>query len=770
MESYSSKFRIAGIFSLISGALIHYVSLEYGIFVILLGLLSIYISNLKPSELRNKKVLILIFGIIMVFINIISGILIIIGYDELTNYLHNNKDPIDEKEKVSDEVKKIDLLLKLGTFMVLASGVLFATTSWNTISNIFKLVFLLVLGTVFLFLSLFVDKRLNIKKTTFAYWLLSMSFYFFIWIGVCYFEVFGKIFSYTGLLKDLAYLTTYLLASILLFITSLKFDMKKLLYIVYFGLYISIYYFIKYIGIDDTINMIILSLINIVCNIILINQKDSILRKDIKVISYMMILFNTIPSTNSLYVFILSIINILNIFILLANNEDILENIIGFLSIYIYLFISTINQNIISEKNFLFVLMFSIVGLFVKLCKEKDKGFYITNQIIYHITIISFYISSLFFEEKMLIPISIVYLLSTIINSLNINKLETKSIDYYLVPLPVTLLAISIIRFISKSYFDIPVKLGMVIMIFVYLLLSFIGRNKKEYMVLSLITIIFSTLVLIDSEDLLSSILLLVSTIILFIKNYFKEDDNSKQTCAVSYILLLISIDILFRVLPINKIIGCILVLVIYVLLLFLFKKRRSLEIITNILMVLPMYQLIDNYVDEYELSMVLENALEFYILYILVKYIFNKDKLKNIISLIGIILILSELAFETGIYIGIYVGIVGIIVMLIGYFDKHQKGLFQLGIIVTIINILYQLGDVWESIPFWLYLLIVGLGLIGFVTYKELNKDKKKDNQSNNNEVKEIESSNDICYCSQCGNPTKKGSKFCSKCGRRLK
>ena len=50
---------------------------------------------------------------------------------------------------------------------------------------------------------------------------------------------------------------------------------------------------------------------------------------------------------------------------------------------------------------------------------------------------------------------------------------------------------------------------------------------------------------------------------------------------------------------------------------------------------------------------------------------------------------------------------------------------LFIFGIILTIINILVQLRDIWSSIPAWLYLLIVGLGIIIVATYLQ-TKSKK--------------------------------------------
>ena len=70
---------------------------------------------------------------------------------------------------------------------------------------------------------------------------------------------------------------------------------------------------------------------------------------------------------------------------------------------------------------------------------------------------------------------------------------------------------------------------------------------------------------------------------------------------------------------------------------------------------------------------------------------------------------------------------IIGIITIIIGYYQKELKYFFSAGILITILNIIYQL-KIWTKIPFWLYLLIGGLSIIGFVTYKEMKKTKNKE------------------------------------------
>jgi hypothetical protein len=111
------------------------------------------------------------------------------------------------------------------------------------------------------------------------------------------------------------------------------------------------------------------------------------------------------------------------------------------------------------------------------------------------------------------------------------------------------------------------------------------------------------------------------------------------------------------------------------------------------------------------------------YITFLLNKFICRDINSKKTISLIGLIIALLIVIFRQDIIVGIYIGVIAIGLLFIGYNYKDYNNLFKFGVIVLIINIIYQLGDLWEQIPFWLYLLVGGLSIIGFVTYKEIKK-----------------------------------------------
>ena len=71
--------------------------------------------------------------------------------------------------------------------MITITGILFATTQWNVISNFVKVILLMLLGITFLCLSHFSEEKLKIEKTTFAYYIIGTAFLFLSWVGLVQF-------------------------------------------------------------------------------------------------------------------------------------------------------------------------------------------------------------------------------------------------------------------------------------------------------------------------------------------------------------------------------------------------------------------------------------------------------------------------------------------------------------------------------------------------------------------------------------------------------
>ena len=738
MKKAYNNLKIASIINFITAALLYFIFPKYSITLVVIGIILLYFTSFDINQAHKSKWWLILIGVILVFINFISGIFVLIGYDTVQSYLKENKNLIEKEEEIDKDIKRIDLLLKLGIGMVVISGILFATTTWEVMNNLIKLILLLVLGTLFIGLSIFSEKKLKIEKTTYSYWLLGCAFYVFTWVAVCHFEYFGSLFSYSGSLSDLAYLTTYLIATTLLFITSKKFDIKRLLYFAYTGIYLIIYHFLNYIAIDFMIIMLIITIINLVCNLIIKKDSDSHLLKVSRLVSYFIIypILKNYHAYTPIIVFATSITNIINLAVISTKTDDFIDNLLIPIMSYIYVYVGVSNLGLDAYSNLLFAGIFSLISIFIRFTKKDKKVYITTNQIIYTIGILIFYFSSIENDIELAL-VSVVYLITNIINSINIEKKEIRNIDYKLQPIQVTLLVFSILELVSNRFIDMSVITGFSIISIVYGLMYAITKNKHKsiYKVLFIFSVILNLFINLGEENLVSGIIILISSIYLFISNYLDKKED-KSVAVLTYIILLFSIyqtslSIGNYLLPDYSVIisSCITILV-YIMLIIIFRKKNPYEVITNIALVVPMYSLIEGYVYDYDLNAVLQNIVQFYVLYLIVRYLCKNNSSKGIVTLLGIIFIIIQVIFIEGAYTGIYVGIVGIIVIILGYLDKVHKSLFNVGIIITVVNIIYQLQNLWETVPFWLYLLIVGLGLIIFVTYKETKKiDNKKDN-----------------------------------------
>ena len=111
------------------------------------------------------------------------------------------------------------------------------------------------------------------------------------------------------------------------------------------------------------------------------------------------------------------------------------------------------------------------------------------------------------------------------------------------------------------------------------------------------------------------------------------------------------------------------------------------------------------------------------YITFIIITFFITNQKNKETLAIIGIIIAVLYVIGYSSYIVGLYIGILGLIIILIGFYKKEYKYLFTTGIVITVINIIIQLREVWGIITFWLYLLVGGLSIITFVTYKQINK-----------------------------------------------
>lgn len=757
MKSCKNKLMLGGIITIIIGLMAKNISAIYSILMVIIGTILVSWSDNSYEKLKSKKTVLIIMAIMLIYLNIVTSIFLFLVLSSLEKFERQqiNAPPINQetnntnipniqnqqivmptkiekkKENISPEVKKIDLLLKLGVTMVFISGILFATTSWEFITNPIKAIALIILGILFLGLSNFSEKKLKLEKTTFMYWILSMSFFLLTWVGIGYFGLINKWFTYSGEGYNLVYMITFLLISILAYMTNMKFPKKEIPYIIYTGILLSIYNLIAFFDIAFLIRIIIINVLLFIP--LLFSNKETSLYNFSKVIIYMLflpILFSVNTSSNLLAIPTITL-NIITLLYLIHKNENEDENKLVLVINYILIVFGLFSLDIKSFQSVFIMILTSIETVLIRLSiTTKKKKLNIDNQILYSISSLMLYFNSTSQVIELLI-ISLIYLLVTTICDNNLHNDELEQPFYYLQPVALLFTILSVASYIDESFFAVNLGIVSLILVIVYGLLTKTTEEvklKKEYFIFLIGIGIISTLLNLGLKNIILCIITPLTMAYTCYHNYENYNENKTLTITL-YIFLLISIIISIvscEIITKSIILNNIIVLIIYGLLLYFIKHEDYFTKTNHFALVIPMYNIVENCNIDYNIQSVLFNILQLYILYLIVKFICKLPETKKMIGTAGLIVILLQVFFINDLIVGIYIGIIGIIITMIGFYKNEYNSFFLTGIIIVIVNIIYQLKDLWSKIPFWLYLLVCGLSIIGFVTYKEMKKMKK--------------------------------------------
>lgn len=735
MNESNKLIKISSVLNLILG--IFLIKVPFYREILLITGFILFVLSTEEVLYKHKKSLLKI-GIILIPFNFLSAILVIFASDKIEKYKSNingiNAPPTTLK-KVDKETRKIDILLKLGIGMIFTSGILFVTTSWDFISNPIKAFALIFLGLVFLALSAFSEKRLNIYKTTYTYWLLSMMFFLLAIVGIEYFGVFGNYLTYNGLGNHLAYTITYLVIAGLTFATYLKFPKKYLIYLIYISITSAIYTVSRFFGLSALSTILLISILVIISNFLV--PKDTTLKKYSNLLSYLLfpLYWINLNGEKDLLIFITGLVNICNHYYLLSSNQDEKSDYLSLIISHIFLFVIIYRMDIPSNVSNLIVI-FSLTAniILIKFNILRVSKFATNlNYIFYSLSTLCIYSATLFTNEDMstntALLISLIYLFTTAISSRKILNSNETTPASYTEPLAILFVIISLhnLDFIQ----DIITEAGVIIITtIIYPFIHIISKSEKHkniYLFSIIIGTIISLLCIHELEN-FEAILLLIPSIYLFYNTYTNNKEN-KVKLSFSYIILMTTIYCLLSITNILdlSLITSAIILILVLVIVILLVDNELLKIISYLLITVPLFEIVDE-IDIYSsLRIVIVSLISLYITFLLVKFIFKTKESKNIIAIIGIVISLVEVFMVTDILCGLYIGIVGLFVLMIGYRDKELGALFPTGIIITVINIIYQINQLWGEIPFWLYLLIGGFSIIVFVTYKELNKSKEK-------------------------------------------
>lgn len=205
-----------------------------------------------------------------------------------------------------------------------------------------------------------------------------------------------------------------------------------------------------------------------------------------------------------------------------------------------------------------------------------------------------------------------------------------------------------------------------------------------------------------------------------------REESKTKEK--ISYIALLITILSVLsytNILETSQLNNGIIILLIYMILTITTRENKNISKINYLSIILPLLTIISDKDIPFEIMKITENVIGMYAMTMISILLLKENKERNILITLLSTLILMSIMFIESWMIGLYVGIVALTLIIVGFIKKEYKGLFIEGIIITIINILYQFKYLLQELPFWIYTLLAGLIIIGFVTYKVI-KDKE--------------------------------------------
>lgn len=776
------KIRKTLLYAALSCIILGIITLGIPIFAIIelsLGGYILYIRSQEDLKIQSQKKTLTILAITTLIFNQIASVFLFIAIDYIdelkrghqstappNNNLRNitssqfqqniPQKEIKEKPYVDPEVKKIDILLKLGVAMVAISGLLFATTSWELITDPIKVIALIIMGILFLGLSELSDRKLHIESTTFTYWLLSVFFFVFAIVSIGTLGIFGNWLTYEGAGKNLMYAITYGTISGLSYLTYKKKSIDIFMHITYTGILVTLYNLLRLCTLSRMYTVSIITTIILIINITQKENKTS-LQSFSKVISYIAAWAPIIITKESFIANLLACtLNIININYLARENAHSNEGLTITSSIFSYVLLTKLltflDLNIYNAP--IAILIYTIFSLILNYIRiNNSQSYKICNQVLYYIFSIFYFLVATIESEKTALISSTIILTTNLINFYFDKENQTNS---YIQPLVILIFVSSLCGFINSQDIILNGVSVIAILVIIYTVIYHFTKEpnrKKLYYWCSVLTLIGT---IYNSCENIEKVSALIATAG-FIYHYIIEKENNRRTAM--YVALLLSIyltvvQIELFALPI--VYNALIVLWLYVIIKFFLKETKTIESITSIAITIPAYTITANISIPSEYQAILETSLSLYVLYLIVKLFIKEQKTKSFVSIAGLTILLLNI-IQPSMVIGLYVGVIGIIVTMIGFYNKEYKEFFITGISITVINILYQLQDLWAKIPFWLYLLATGLGLIGFVTYKEIKKseqqNKKTMEKQNVHSTQETQHSNELPIVSNCSN-----------------
>lgn len=723
--------------------------------IILLLVTGLYLYNLaskSDQEIKRSKSLLILIGVLLLFANPISAVVLLLTVDKINLLSSNNyrgsPEPKIIKEQLDPEKRKLDILLKLGVFMVALAGFIFATTSWSGMPDLAKTLFLVFGGILFFGLAYLTGETFGLKKSSVVYYLLGMCFIWFSYYSIGYFGLFGDYLSIGGAGESLYYASNAFIGAFLLYISYKKYENNSLLTPTYLLMALGVIFLLNYFKLNIGMNLLIINVVLLVLNnVSLGNTKLFRSLKSFSIIATYIIGMLTLLSfmdMNNIFISLNGLVMVAAILLIVSKKEydkfdlsnGLLINLVILVGSYaldcaFYVTVITVIATI--------AVLYSVLMYTKFLIKHKEfaKTFIIIANALmllsFVINLEMSYVPNIAYTSLEMPDIytifgcALIIIMTSIIYQMLMKKDDKLRYEYYLTPIKVA----PIILAIGLCICNLTRVQIMVTAFLIYGLMAHFSKKTKlheENIIITLIILFLAAFTNYNDGELFPGIVIMSASIFAYFYSVKSKTSILKQVKTPLLMFMLTVIYLTFNkdMFSYGEAYLSLIVLLSFIAIMIFTRKDKLSYVITGYAVTIPVFNLIDNIIKDQDFVTMLTSTLIFYITFITCKNVIKDIKKANLLATTVSIAVLLMIIFNGSALIGLYAAIVSLVLILIGLINDDYRSLFVTGICFTIINILYQLRNLWEVIPLWSYLLLIGLVLIGIVTYKEIKKGSK--------------------------------------------
>lgn len=644
--------------------------------------------------------------------------------------------------------KKLDVLIKVGVGLIFLSVLIFATSTWNDMNSFVK-EGLLVLGTLLFYgLSVFTGITLKLEKSSFMYYIISMILLVFSFIAAGVLEIFGTWYSFAGDGCLLFWSNLLLIISALFYRLFSKKNNKPCLLIAYYVLMISLFLFSGHLELKFYASLLI---IGIIMNIFNYYIKDK----------YPMFIMNT-KVLNGVFFFL----NFVQLG--LGNYWQFITNAIYYAMMVGNYFLNKPDNKF--EKAFLPIgLLLTMLDFFIVF-----RASVMLSVIIIGIaTLIYFLLTYLFNKDnkETLYTLFGIHNLTILISSIMFFFLKNYEVLYFTMMVSSILVSIYSKEKIKASIFSLIYKiilltcaLGIYFEVTDFILISLLAVlaglayfDKKDSVIyywsfngLLLLSLFFINTYSIKEISNTSHLIFGSAPLFIILNNVIQRKKFPKYKNYV-FVLSLLLFELLFIGgssylnafwYIINEedylLIGSLMYAGAAIMLYFYSDNNLFNKISLSYALLMPILAIMDSYIMINVRYVVFIYCLLNAIYYDLVCHTKSFDKVLYICAL----LFLFESGEVTKMIVLLWVCC--IIYLFAGYNNSKYKALSIGGLIILVCSLLVNLYEFWTSIPVYVYLFLLGVAVIVFVTIKEIKKNKKSDeNETNSKKIETKEDNN---------------------------